>query len=99
MLSEIENQHRVFAGRCLIKLEFAVEPLVRFTIHKTEAYEAYFQSGEGRRYVMLDIDKVLMPKGWSVMEPEALVLWVIREILPEYFHGVTCHWQLSASAS
>lgn len=51
-----------------------------------------------RLWVCIDIDKLPTPAHIDpATDPEAAVLYAISK-LPQWFHGVTCHWQWSSSA-
>src|SRR5690606_19362999 len=51
-----------------------------------------------RRWVMFDFDKIPMPPLTDLRsEPEAVIEHLVG-LLPEQFQGVSCYYQLSASA-
>jgi len=54
---------------------------------------------EGHHHVMIDIDKLALPSGLelSVRTLQRVIEFVISQ-LPEEFHKVSFHWQLSSSA-
>ena len=51
-----------------------------------------------RFWLLIDIDDIELPD-WAdpVDAPERIAKFLIKQ-LPECFHGVTCHWQMSSSA-
>ena len=51
-----------------------------------------------RHWLCIDIDDVGLP-AWAdpVTDPVRIAKYLI-DLLPECFHGVTCHWQMSSSA-
>ena len=51
-----------------------------------------------RHWLCIDIDDVGLP-AWAdpVADPVRIAKYLI-DLLPEGFHGVTCHWQMSSSA-
>jgi len=51
-----------------------------------------------RHWAMIDIDDLDLPN-WAdpVNDPERIINFLIN-LLPDCFHGVACHWQMSASA-
>lgn len=59
----------------------------------------YLTPPRGRRYVMIDIDKLALPKGLQLAKKTLLrvINYVISQLPPE-FQNVSFHWQLSSSA-
>ena len=51
-----------------------------------------------RYWLVIDIDDIELPD-WAdpANDPERIATFLIGQ-LPECFHGVTCHWQMSSSA-
>ncbi|WP_200341349.1 hypothetical protein [Rhodovibrio sodomensis] len=54
---------------------------------------------DGNRWIMIDIDKVRLPKGHDGLDrPDQAIDWYISNYLPHQFRGAGYHWQLSSSA-
>lgn len=52
----------------------------------------------GRRWVMIDFDKIALPKGMGLhIDASQAIDHLVRQ-LPEEFHGVSYYWQLSSKA-
>lgn len=54
---------------------------------------------DGRRWVMIDVDKAKPPRlgQGQVITYDKLADWVVRTYLPSWLHGVTFHYQWSSS--
>ncbi len=53
---------------------------------------------EAASWMMVDIDTLPLPEGYSYIdEPEQVVKYAVSQ-LPQEFHNICCHWQFSASA-
>lgn len=53
---------------------------------------------QGRRWVLLDFDKIPLPSGMDVRKDPVVVAEHLVSRLPAEFHGVSYHFQLSSSA-
>lgn len=65
-----------------------------------DAFQGNFRTPDhGRRYVLIDVDKLKLPDGMSLSPDsvEAICEYVISH-LPKEFHKASYHWQLSSSA-
>lgn len=66
---------------------------------KTRRLGANFQTPEeGRQWVMLDLDKIPLPKGLRGTPDSPRLREYVISLLPDEFHDVSYHWQLSSSA-
>ena len=52
----------------------------------------------GRRWVLIDFDKIALPKKHSLKKDTVAVCDYLIGLLPPEFHDVSYHWQLSSSA-
>lgn len=53
----------------------------------------------GRCYAMIDIDKYVLPRGWTLNQTSVpKICEHLVQQLPKEFHNVSYHWQLSSSA-
>ena len=59
----------------------------------------FMTPSEGRRWVMVDVDKCVLPKHLRLSNANLpkILDWVLNQ-LPVELRDVTCHWQLSSSA-
>lgn len=53
---------------------------------------------QGRRWILIDFDKISMPKGLRLKKNPVAVCDYLTGLLPTEFHDVSYHWQLSSSA-
>jgi hypothetical protein len=53
---------------------------------------------QGRRWVLIDFDKIPLPKGLRLKKDPVAVCDYLVGLLPPEFHKVSYHWQLSSSA-
>jgi hypothetical protein len=52
-----------------------------------------------QQWACVDLDDATLPEGWSfVDDPDTAVQWVVAQLLPPEFQGVSVVWQLSSSA-
>lgn len=53
----------------------------------------------GRRYVLIDVDKLSLPSGMSLTQQSVgIICEYVVGLLPQEFHDASYHWQLSSSA-
>ncbi len=58
----------------------------------------FFTPSEGHHWILIDLDKIPLPRSLSLTEsPEAVCEYLIG-LLPHEFSNATYHWQLSSSA-
>ncbi len=58
----------------------------------------FLTPAEGRRWVMLDLDKIPLPKRLRGDPTSSAVREHVISLLPREFHDASYHWQLSSSA-
>jgi hypothetical protein len=58
----------------------------------------FFTPTEGRRWVLIDLDKIGLPQHLSLTTDAISVCEHLVGLLPAEFHDATYHWQLSSSA-
>lgn len=65
-----------------------------------ESFEGNFKTpAQGRHYMEIDVDKVVLPKGWRLNRGSiGKICQHIVQLLPPEFHDASYHWQLSSSA-
>lgn len=97
VLCVIEQRQDELVIRGELKPELDPDDPVRATV-KFNKGPPYFDRVP-HRWVMFDIDKFPVPEWGNIRnDPEAVVRWIVSQCLPDNFHGIACHWQLSASA-
>ena len=52
----------------------------------------------GHHWIMIDLDKIIVPKQLSLKKNKALVIEHLVKMLPAEFHNASYHWQISSSA-
>ncbi|MBK8994140.1 MAG: hypothetical protein IPM35_00100 [Myxococcales bacterium] len=104
LLSELLSQVALEPRVCIIRGEplpgIPSAGVRRCSNHDTKTGEAPTFTSVERRWVAFDFDRVELSEEVDlVTDPEHAIRVLIRENLPPAFHGVTCHWTLSASAA
>lgn len=68
-------------------------------LRRTSNEPRNFGSPEGgRRWVLIDFDKIPLPSGMSLTADQVAVVEYLVSLLPAEFHGCSYHYQLSSSA-
>jgi hypothetical protein len=99
LLMELSNDPNAVVIRGELLPEHQGKHIVRATSDTKKNKTVYFRPYEkGLPWVCIDIDNVTCPDHINFLtDPVAAVEYVIKK-LPEYFHGVSYHYQLSSSA-
>jgi hypothetical protein len=58
----------------------------------------YVTPPAGRRWILIDVDKIALPPGMSLHQDVDAVCEYVVGLLPDEFHDVSYHWQLSSRA-
>jgi hypothetical protein len=97
LLVALEASQVSFIIRGGLTLDAPSKDPVRRMKHPDEDGNVWFNECP-RRWLMIDIDDIELPD-WAdpVSDPECIASFLVDQ-LPECFHGVTCHWQMSSSA-
>ena len=97
LLAAVETSKDSFIIRGGLAPKMHSKDSVRRMKHPDEDGNVWFNECP-RRWLMIDIDDIELPD-WAdpVSDPERIASFIIDQ-LPECFHGVTCHWQMSSSA-
>lgn len=68
------------------------------TKHVRRTKENFASPKQGHHWILLDFDKIQLPKHLSLQHNLVEVCEYLISLLPAEFHGASYHWQLSSSA-
>ena len=97
LLTTVEASQDSFIIRGALNADAPSKERVRRMKNPEENGSIWFDE-RPRHWLLIDIDDIELPD-WAnpVSDPERIIIFLINK-MPDCFHGVACHWQMSSSA-